>query len=164
MSFTRHYSLFALWMLLSCAIWACLTLSCDHPLAQVGCQMGCTFCATGTMGLKGNLSAGEILEQLVHASQITPIRNIVFMVIHWKLFCCVQFWVQSRYVNRKELPSLAPDLEVGNLQIQAGTAKCCFIVIVCVRSRSRILFTIYFWSLVLTLSAISCSGYGWTFE
>jgi adenine C2-methylase RlmN of 23S rRNA A2503 and tRNA A37 len=50
--------------------------------SQVGCQMGCTFCATGTMGLKGNLSAGEILEQLVHASQITPIRNIVFMVIH----------------------------------------------------------------------------------
>nr|XP_024393400.1 uncharacterized protein LOC112290851 isoform X2 [Physcomitrium patens]XP_024393401.1 uncharacterized protein LOC112290851 isoform X2 [Physcomitrium patens] len=47
--------------------------------SQVGCQMGCTFCATGTMGLKGNLSAGEIVEQLVHASQVTPIRNIVFM-------------------------------------------------------------------------------------
>lgn len=44
--------------------------------------MGCTFCATGTMGLKGNLSAGEIVEQLVHASQVTPIRNIVFMVRH----------------------------------------------------------------------------------
>lgn len=42
--------------------------------------MGCTFCATGTMGLKGNLSAGEIVEQLVHASQVAPIRNIVFMV------------------------------------------------------------------------------------
>lgn len=47
--------------------------------SQVGCQMGCTFCATGTMGLKGNLSSGEIVEQLVHASQVTPIRNIVFM-------------------------------------------------------------------------------------
>ncbi|BBN17167.1 23S rRNA (adenine2503-C2)-methyltransferase [Marchantia polymorpha subsp. ruderalis] len=47
--------------------------------SQVGCQMGCTFCATGTMGLKGNLSAGEIVEQLVHATRITPIRNIVFM-------------------------------------------------------------------------------------
>lgn len=47
--------------------------------SQVGCQMGCTFCATGTMGLKGNLSAGEIVEQLVHASQVAPIRNIVFM-------------------------------------------------------------------------------------
>ncbi|KAK9861885.1 hypothetical protein WJX84_010257 [Apatococcus fuscideae] len=47
--------------------------------SQVGCQMGCTFCATGSMGLKGNLTAGEILEQLVHASAVMPIRNIVFM-------------------------------------------------------------------------------------
>eukprot|EP00798_Chlamydomonas_sp_ICE-L_P021606 gene21606-28606_t len=47
--------------------------------SQVGCQMGCSFCATGTMGLKGNLSTGEILEQLVHAHYLMPIRNIVFM-------------------------------------------------------------------------------------
>ena len=46
--------------------------------SQVGCNMGCTFCSTGTMGLKGNLTAGEILEQLVHARAVTPIRNIVF--------------------------------------------------------------------------------------
>lgn len=47
--------------------------------SQVGCKMGCTFCATGAMGFKGNLSAGEIVEQLVHASYLTAIRNIVFM-------------------------------------------------------------------------------------
>lgn len=47
--------------------------------SQVGCQMGCTFCATGTMGLKGNLNAGEITEQLVHARTVAKIRNIVFM-------------------------------------------------------------------------------------
>lgn len=46
---------------------------------QVGCQMACTFCATGTMGLKGDLSAGEILEQVLHASRVSPIRNVVFM-------------------------------------------------------------------------------------
>ncbi len=38
--------------------------------SQVGCAMGCTFCATGTMGIRGNLCAGEILEQLVHAGNI----------------------------------------------------------------------------------------------
>mmetsp|Transcript_11015 Transcript_11015/g.19225 ORF Transcript_11015/g.19225 Transcript_11015/m.19225 type:complete len:543 (-) Transcript_11015:522-2150(-) len=38
--------------------------------SQVGCAMGCTFCATGTMGIRGNLSSGEILEQLVHGSRI----------------------------------------------------------------------------------------------
>lgn len=47
--------------------------------SQVGCIMGCTFCATGRMGIKGDLSAGEILEQLVHAQKVTPIRNVVFM-------------------------------------------------------------------------------------
>jgi hypothetical protein len=35
---------------------------------------------TGTMGLKGNLTAGEIVEQLVHASRVVPVRNVVFMV------------------------------------------------------------------------------------
>ncbi|XP_057788135.1 uncharacterized protein LOC131005267 [Salvia miltiorrhiza] len=47
--------------------------------SQVGCKMGCNFCATGSMGFKKNLSSGEILEQLVHASRISAIRNVVFM-------------------------------------------------------------------------------------
>ncbi|KAG9440420.1 hypothetical protein H6P81_020585 [Aristolochia fimbriata] len=47
--------------------------------SQVGCKMGCKFCATGTMGFKSNLSSGEIVEQLVHACQYSQIRNIVFM-------------------------------------------------------------------------------------
>lgn len=32
---------------------------------QVGCRMGCKFCASGLYGLKRNLSAGEILEQIL---------------------------------------------------------------------------------------------------
>ncbi|EGD80439.1 radical SAM domain-containing protein [Salpingoeca rosetta] len=47
--------------------------------SQVGCKMGCTFCATGTMGLLSNLTAGEILEQLYHANTVEKIRNVVFM-------------------------------------------------------------------------------------
>lgn len=38
--------------------------------SQVGCAMACTFCATGTMGMRGNLSTGEILEQMVHGSRV----------------------------------------------------------------------------------------------
>ena len=38
--------------------------------SQCGCAMGCTFCATGTMGLSGNLTTSEILEQIVHADRI----------------------------------------------------------------------------------------------
>jgi 23S rRNA (adenine2503-C2)-methyltransferase len=33
---------------------------------QVGCGMGCTFCATGQGGLARNLSAGEIVAQVIH--------------------------------------------------------------------------------------------------
>jgi len=47
--------------------------------SQVGCRMGCRFCATGTMGLIGHLTAGEIVEQLVHASRVSKIKNVVFM-------------------------------------------------------------------------------------
>ncbi|KAJ3702859.1 hypothetical protein LUZ61_006564 [Rhynchospora tenuis] len=47
--------------------------------SQVGCKMGCRFCATGTMGFKNNLSSGEIVEQLVHANRFSKIRNVVFM-------------------------------------------------------------------------------------
>ncbi|WRX15587.1 Radical SAM - like 4 [Theobroma cacao] len=47
--------------------------------SQVGCKMGCKFCATGTMGFKNNLTSGEIVEQLVHASRLSNIRNVVFM-------------------------------------------------------------------------------------
>ncbi|CAM9801158.1 unnamed protein product [Chrysoparadoxa australica] len=47
--------------------------------SQVGCQMACNFCATGTLGLQGNLWTGEILEQVLHATRLVPIRNVVFM-------------------------------------------------------------------------------------
>ena len=54
--------------------------------SEVGCQMGCTFCATGTMGLIGDLTSAEIIEQLVHANRFAPIRNVVFMVCYTQRF------------------------------------------------------------------------------
>ena len=47
--------------------------------SQVGCQMGCKFCATGTMGIIGDLHTNEIIEQLMFCDRITPARNVVFM-------------------------------------------------------------------------------------
>ena len=47
--------------------------------SQIGCQMGCRFCATGTLGIIGNLTAGEIVQQVVLANSFTRIRNCVFM-------------------------------------------------------------------------------------
>src|SRR5439155_1271424 len=37
--------------------------------SQVGCAMGCTFCATGQMGFTRNLSPGEILEQVLWSNR-----------------------------------------------------------------------------------------------
>lgn len=34
--------------------------------SQVGCAMGCVFCATGQMGLQRNLTSGEILAQVLY--------------------------------------------------------------------------------------------------
>jgi 23S rRNA (adenine2503-C2)-methyltransferase len=57
-----------------------LTL-CVSP--QVGCGFGCAFCFTGTMGLERNLSAGEIVAQVMVARQgLGPgerITHVVYM-------------------------------------------------------------------------------------
>ncbi|WP_337872774.1 23S rRNA (adenine(2503)-C(2))-methyltransferase RlmN [Ignavibacterium sp.] len=49
---------------------------------QVGCPLDCQFCATGLMGYKRNLTAGEIFDQFLLASKDytkSPITNIVYM-------------------------------------------------------------------------------------
>jgi 23S rRNA (adenine2503-C2)-methyltransferase len=52
--------------------------------SQVGCAMGCVFCATGQMGFKRNLTAGEIVAQALHVQRILRVsgdrlRNLVLM-------------------------------------------------------------------------------------
>jgi 23S rRNA (adenine2503-C2)-methyltransferase len=50
---------------------------------QVGCAMGCVFCASGLRGFTRNLSTGEILEQVLHLDRLLPplerITNVVVM-------------------------------------------------------------------------------------
>lgn len=51
---------------------------------QVGCAMGCVFCATGQMGFDRNMKAEEIVGQVIHFTKILASRgqhitNIVFM-------------------------------------------------------------------------------------
>jgi 23S rRNA (adenine2503-C2)-methyltransferase len=50
--------------------------------SQVGCAMRCKFCMTGKIGLKRNLKAYEIVDQIISAQRMlkeTKITNIVFM-------------------------------------------------------------------------------------
>lgn len=48
---------------------------------QVGCNVGCGFCATGRMNLNRNLTAGEIVSQVYQMIKITGVvpTNIVYM-------------------------------------------------------------------------------------
>ncbi len=49
--------------------------------SQVGCALGCHFCATARMGFLRNLTAGEIVEQVIRIRRDTgrQITNMVFM-------------------------------------------------------------------------------------
>ena len=52
--------------------------------SQVGCAMGCVFCATGQMGFQRQLSAGEIVAQALHVQRLLRasgdrLRNLVLM-------------------------------------------------------------------------------------
>ena len=47
--------------------------------SQAGCRMGCKFCMTGRQGFYGNLTAAEILAQILYADSVSPLSNVVFM-------------------------------------------------------------------------------------
>jgi 23S rRNA (adenine2503-C2)-methyltransferase len=53
--------------------------------SQVGCAVGCPFCATGHMGLRRNCTAAEIVDQVraassaLHERGLGPVTHIVYM-------------------------------------------------------------------------------------
>jgi len=48
---------------------------------QVGCPLDCKFCATGAMGFTRNLTAGEIVDQVIQVQRNSRkrITNLVYM-------------------------------------------------------------------------------------
>jgi len=47
--------------------------------SQSGCPLTCTFCATGQMKFGRNLTASEVLDQVLHFRRIEPVDHLVFM-------------------------------------------------------------------------------------
>lgn len=47
--------------------------------SQVGCKMNCLFCQTGKQGFSGNLSVGDIINQVLSVDDSDKLTNIVFM-------------------------------------------------------------------------------------
>lgn len=46
---------------------------------QIGCKMNCMFCMTGKQGFQGNLSAGEIVNQIRSLPEFEQLTNVVYM-------------------------------------------------------------------------------------
>jgi 23S rRNA (adenine2503-C2)-methyltransferase len=47
--------------------------------SQVGCKMGCLFCMTGKQGFQGQLTSGEIVNQIRSIEEADTVTNIVYM-------------------------------------------------------------------------------------
>ncbi len=71
---------------------------------QVGCGMDCPFCATGQMGFRRNLSAGEIVAQVLHYARFLEreqkqVTNLVLMGMGEPLANYRQTWQAIRRLN-----------------------------------------------------------------
>lgn len=76
---------------------------------QVGCAMGCIFCASGLKGLERNLTAGEILSQ-IYAFKETydiPVHSLVLMGAGEPLTNYAEVLKFLKLVNNKELLNMS---------------------------------------------------------
>ena len=75
--------------------------------SQAGCAMDCPFCATGQMGFRRNLAAGEIMAQVLHYARLLDksderVSNIVFMGMGEPLANYRETWEAARRLNHSE--------------------------------------------------------------
>jgi 23S rRNA (adenine2503-C2)-methyltransferase len=86
---------------------------------QVGCPLGCTFCATGKMGLKRNLSVEEIVDQIIYwNNKIYPkyVGRLVFMGMGEPFLNWDNLLLALKIINNKNC------LNIGSRKISISTA------------------------------------------
>jgi len=82
--------------------------------SQVGCAMGCTFCATGQMGLSQNLTPGEIFDQALFLDGLAQERfgrgltNVVFMGMGEPLLNYAHVLTSLELLSHPQALGLAP--------------------------------------------------------
>ncbi|MFA5024469.1 MAG: 23S rRNA (adenine(2503)-C(2))-methyltransferase RlmN [Patescibacteria group bacterium] len=91
--------------------------------AQVGCPLGCAFCATGSFGFRRNLTAEEIIEQVVFWQRYLKqekkgekVENIVFMGMGEPFLNYDQFIKAAKFINNPET------LNIGSRRLSVSTA------------------------------------------
>jgi 23S rRNA (adenine2503-C2)-methyltransferase len=93
---------------------------------QVGCPIGCSFCATGQQGFERNLRPGEIIEQVLYFARSMskemdtdlarrPVTNVVFMGMGEPLANYEAVWKSIEMLNSKQ------GLNLGARQITIST-------------------------------------------
>lgn len=87
---------------------------------QVGCPLGCAFCATGKAGFKRNLNAGEIVEQVLHLLTLVDLGNknpnIVYMGMG------EPFWNYDEVIRSIKLLMNPLGVNIGARRITVSTA------------------------------------------
>lgn len=82
---------------------------------QAGCPLACKFCATGTLGFKRNLSAGEIFDQVIRIKKLAfekyqlPLTNIVIMGMGEPLLNYDNTLQAIKKITTKEGLEMSPD-------------------------------------------------------
>ena len=84
---------------------------------QKGCKMGCKFCASTKAKFSGNLTAGEIIEQILEVEKLEKIKisNIVFMGIGEPLDNFDNLVIAIKNINNHK------GLEIGARHISIST-------------------------------------------
>lgn len=86
---------------------------------QVGCPLACTFCATGKMGLKRNLTVEEIVDQIIYWNiKLSPkyVGRIVFMGMGEPFLNWDNLLSALKIINDKD------GLNIGSRKISISTA------------------------------------------
>ncbi|MFA6416858.1 MAG: 23S rRNA (adenine(2503)-C(2))-methyltransferase RlmN [Patescibacteria group bacterium] len=91
--------------------------------SQIGCPLGCTFCATGQLGFLRNLSSAEIVEQVVFWQRLLKaenvqekVDNIVFMGMGEPFLNYPEFIKAVKFLNNPET------LNIGARRMSVSTA------------------------------------------
>jgi 23S rRNA (adenine2503-C2)-methyltransferase len=91
---------------------------------QVGCAMGCVFCATGQQGFTRNLSSAEILAQVLHYSRERRVTNVVFMGMGEPLANTSATLAAIRWLTHEDgLDLRARGITVSTVGLQTGIRR-----------------------------------------
>ncbi|HRY63600.1 MAG TPA: radical SAM protein, partial [Patescibacteria group bacterium] len=89
--------------------------------SEVGCPLKCSFCATGQLGFKRNLTAGEIVDQVLYFSRYLKnkgerVDNVVFMGMGEPFLNYDQVLAAIKILNSKDT------LNIGARRFSISTA------------------------------------------